>query len=81
MKREAKKIKETLQNECVHILRHYLSHEFEESCHHSNRATGLFGVSDRRQVTTLQKSRPLIQCSFQRLAQLLKENKYCLLIL
>lgn len=80
MKREDEKKKKTLQNEYGHILHHYLSHEFEESCHHSNGATGLFGVSDRGQVTTLQKSGPLIQCSFQRLAQLLKEKKYCLLI-
>lgn len=59
----------------VHILYYYLSHKSEESCSQSKGATGLFRVPDRGQSSTLQKSRPLIQCSFQRFAQFLKREK------
>ena len=43
------------KNPCdyTHILCCYLSHKFEESSCDSNGATGLFGVSDRRQDSTL----------------------------
>jgi len=53
----------------------YLSFEFKERCSHSDGAAGLFGVSDRRQDVCLEQSGPLLECSFQRLAQLFEEIK------
>lgn len=43
------------QKQHDYILGFYLSHEFEESCHHSKRVTGLLGVSHVRPVATLQE--------------------------
>lgn len=44
----------------------YLSHEPEESCHHSHRVTGLLGISHIRPVATVQESGPLIEGTIQR---------------
>lgn len=44
----------------------YLSHESEESCHHSNRVTGLLGISHIRPVATVEESGPLIEGTIQR---------------
>lgn len=50
----------------------YLAHKFEESCHDSNGAACLFGMSDSVHFATLQNRRPFVHCPLQRPALLLK---------
>lgn len=59
-----------------HVFLRYLSHESEESGSQSDGAAGLFVVPHRGQSLSLQQSRPLVQGSLQRLAQLFKKNKH-----
>lgn len=65
-------MQESLLDKYKDIVCRYLSHKFEESCHDSDGAARLFGISDDIHFATLQNRRPFVHRPLQRPALFLK---------